>query len=569
MSSHASLFALGPALYLAATGLLVLVLDSVGRTTRLPFALGSAVFGVAAVGAAAVAAFTGGTLLGLGVGAHAFAAMNAFLVAFLVYLVDPSGSNRLLVASVAVAGAVFSLGNAAYYLAYFGTTSDAQAALLFGDQLVVDQMSLLFMAIAASVTALVALASYDYLEGHAYQAEYYALVLLAATGMSLMAAANSLATVFVAMELASLPSFALVAFLKKNRGSVEAGLKYFLIGALSSSFFAYGISLVYATTGSLQLEAVASALSGGTEFVGMLGIGMLMLVGGFAYKTASVPFHFWAPEAYEGAPAPISAFISSASKAAGFVIAFRVFTVAFTPAGLFASLGIDWVLVFQILAVVTMTLGNFAAATQENVKRMLAYSSIGHAGYVLIGLASLGGVASQGDTVLGASMMHLFVYGFMNTGAFLFIALVEYWGVGRTFEDYAGLGRKAPVACAAMTVFLFSLAGLPVGAGFLSKYVLFFGAVSAGFWWLAAVGAINSALSLYYYTRVVKAMWVEEPNGELELQGRPTGLYAAVVAAAVVTVLLLPGFFPIAETAIEAANAVLPNAGDTTTAFFG
>jgi NADH-quinone oxidoreductase subunit N len=369
------------------------------------------------------------------------------------------------------------------------------------------------------------------------------------------------------MELSSLPSFALVAILKKNRGSVEAGLKYFLIGALSSSFFAYGISLVYGATGSLQLEAIATALAGGTDFVGMLGLGVLMLIGGFAFKTASVPFHFWAPEAYEGAPAPISAFLSSASKAAGFVIAFRVFTVAFMPTDVLA--GVDWVLTFQILAVVTMTLGNFAAVAQKNVKRMLAYSSIGHAGYVLIGLASLGGVASQGDTVLGASMMHLFVYGFMNTGAFLFIALAEYWGVGRTFEDYNGLGRQAPIACAAMTVFLFSLAGLPVGAGFLSKYVLFFGAVSAGFWWLAAVGAVNSALSLYYYTRVVKAMWVEEPDDDLELQGRPTGLYAAVVAAAVVTVLLLPGFFPIAETAIEAANAVLPNAGDTTTAFFG
>jgi len=567
MSSHASLFALGPALYLAAAGLLVLVLDSMGRTTRVPIAAGSAVFGVAAGAGAAVAAFTGGTLLGLGAGAYAFAALSALAVATLVLLVDPSGSNRQLITGVAVTGALFSLGNAAYYLAFFAMDGSAQPALLLGDQLVVDQMALLFMAIAASVTALVALASYDYMDGHEYGTEYYALVLLAATGMSLMAAANSMATVFVAMELSSLPSFALVAILKKNRGSVEAGLKYFLIGALSSSFFAYGISLVYGATGSLQLEAIATALAAGTDFVGMLGLGVLMLVGGFAFKTASVPFHFWAPEAYEGAPAPISAFISSASKAAGFVIAFRVFTVAFMPTDLLA--GVDWVLTFQILAVVTMTLGNFAAATQESVKRMLAYSSVGHAGYVLIGLASLGGVASQGDTVLGASMMHLFVYGFMNTGAFLFIALVEYWGVGRTFEDYNGLGRQAPIASAAMTVFLFSLAGLPVGAGFLSKYVLFFGAVSAGFWWLAAVGALNSALSLYYYTRVVKAMWVEEPDDDLELQGRPTGLYAAVIAAAVVTVLLLPGFFPVADTAIEAANAVLPNAGDTSTAFFG
>jgi|AntRauTorckE6833_2_1112554.scaffolds.fasta_scaffold00872_9 NADH-quinone oxidoreductase subunit N len=569
MSSHTSLFALGPALYLVAAGLLVLILDTVGKRTRVPFALGSAAFGVVAAGAAAGAAFSGGTLLGLGAGAHAFAAGSALGLAVLVLLVDPDSSNRRLYASVAVAGAVLSLGNAAYYLAFFFGNDGAQAAMLFGDQLVVDRMSLIFMAIVASVTALVTLASYDYIDGHSYQAEYFSLVLLAATGMSLMSAANSLATVFVAMELSSLPSFALVAFLKKNRGSVEAGLKYFLIGALSSSFFAYGISLVYAVTGSLQLNAIGDALGGGTELVGMLGIGILMLVGGFAFKTASVPFHFWAPEAYEGAPAPISAFLSSASKAAGFVIAFRVFTTAFMPADALASIGIDWVLAFQVLAVVTMTVGNFAAATQENVKRMLAYSSIGHAGYVLIGLAALGGVQSQADTVLGASMMHLFVYGFMNTGAFLFIALVERWDVGRKFEDYNGLGKQAPVACAAMTVFMFSLAGLPIGGGFVSKYVLFLGAVSTGFWWLAAVGALNSALSLFYYTRVVKAMWVEDPVDGRELEGRPTGLYAAVVAAAVITVLLLPGFFPLAETAIEAANAVLPNAGDTTTALFG
>jgi proton-translocating NADH-quinone oxidoreductase chain N len=569
VTSHTSLFAMGPALYLAATALLVLTLDSLGTRTRVPFAVGSAVFGVLAGVVAAVAAVTGGAVLGLGASAHAFAAIAALLVAVLAWLVDPERTNRRLITAIAVTGSLASFANAAYFLAFLSTSDTASPALLFGEQLVVDQMALLFMAITASVTALVALASHDYMAEHSYVTEYYGLVLLAATGMSMMAAANSLATVFVAMELASLPSFALVAVLKKNRGSVEAGLKYFLVGALSSSFFAYGISLIYAVTGSLQLDAVASALAGGTDLVGMLGIGTLFLIGGFAYKTASVPFHFWAPEAYEGAPAPISAFLSSASKAAGFVIAFRVFTTAFTPAADFAAMGVDWVLVFQVLAVVTMTLGNFAAATQENVKRMLAYSSIGHAGYVLIGLAALGGVQAQGDTVLGASMMHLFVYGFMNTGAFLFIALVEYWGVGRTFEDYNGLGKQAPIACAAMTVFLFSLAGLPIGGGFLSKYVLFYGAVTAGFWWLAAVGAINSALSLFYYSRVVKAMWIEEPSDTLELDGRPTGLYAAIVAAAVVTVLLLPGLVPIADVAIDAANGLLPNAGDTTTAIFG
>jgi NADH-quinone oxidoreductase subunit N len=259
-----------------------------------------------------------------------------------------------------------------------------------------------------------------------------------------------------------------------------------------------------------------------------------------------VPFHFWAPEAYEGAPAPVSAFLSSASKAAGFAVAFRVFVEAF-PLGAVPA-GVDWVLAFQVLAVVTMTLGNFAAATQENVKRMLAYSSIGHAGYALIGLAALTAGGPNGD-VLGASMAHLLVYGFMNTGAFLFIALVEHWGVGRTFEDYNGLASTAPIAAVAMTVFMFSLAGLPPFGGFLSKYVLFYSAIEAGFWWLAAVGAVNSALSLFYYSRVVKAMWIETPVADFEIRSRPAGLYTAVLFAGVGTLLLLPGFGPVIETA--------------------
>ena len=471
------------------------------------------------------------------------------LALFVFDSIDPDSSNNPVLAGIAFVGSLAAMGVSGMYLA--AGVGDP-AVVLYGGQLVVDGMALFFSFIFASVTALVTLASYDYLDDLEYQAEYYMLVLLAATGMTLMAAAGSLAVGFVALELASLPSYALVAFLKKNRGSVEAGLKYFLIGALSSAVFAYGISLVYGVTGSMLLEDVATGVAD-TGLAGILGVGVLMVLGGFAFKTASVPFHFWAPEAYEGAPAPISAFLSSASKAAGFALAFRVMVVAFPIGDVVGA--IDWVLAVQVLAVVTMTLGNFAAATQENVKRMLAYSSVGHAGYVLIGLAALTGAGNE-EIVLGAGMIHLLVYGFMNTGAFLFIALAEYWGVGRTFEDYNGLAKKAPVACVAMTVFMFSLAGLPVGGGFLSKYYLFAGAVGAGGWWLALVGAVNSALSLFYYSRVVKAMWIEEPAGDVQVSGYPTGLYAAVVAAAVVTVALLPalGFF--SGTAFDAAAAL-------------
>ncbi|MCY4730092.1 NADH-quinone oxidoreductase subunit N [Natronomonas gomsonensis] len=480
---------------------------------------------------------------------------GAFVVsAMLLFVIDsfdPESKHDTLLAAVTTAGATVAMVVSAALL--LSGVADPGVEL-FGGQLVVDGMSLIFTFIFGSVTALVGLASADYIEDLPHKAEYYLLVLLAATGMSLMASANSLAVVFVALELASLPSYALVAYLKTNRGSVEAALKYFLVGALSSSILAYGISLVYAATGSLLLPDVAAAAGEATDlYAGVFGVGILMVLAGFAFKTASVPFHFWAPEAYEGAPAPISAFLSSASKAAGFVVAFRVFVVAFPIDTVAAS--VDWVLAFQILAVVTMTLGNFAAATQENVKRMLAYSSIGHAGYVLIALAAFS-PGTEG-LVLGSGMIHLLVYGFMNTGAFLFIALAEYWDVGRTFRDYNGLAKEAPVACVAMTVFMFSLAGLPVGGGFISKYYLFAGAVGAGFWWLALVGAVNSALSLFYYSRVVKAMWIDEPDEPRDIEGYPTALYAAVVTAAVVTVVLLPGILIFDNAAFDAAAALL------------
>jgi NADH-quinone oxidoreductase subunit N len=488
----------------------------------------------------------------------AAAFLLAALALFVIDSVDPDGTDAALLSAVATIGGLVAAVASGVLLLSGAATLPAD---LFGGQLVVDGTSLIFTFIFGSVTALVALASHDYVRELPFKAEYYLLVLLAATGMSLMASANSLAVVFVALELSSLPSYALVAYLKDNRGSVEAGLKYFLVGALSSSILVYGISLVYAATGSLMFDDVAaSASEAAATYPGVLGVGILLVLGGVAFKTASVPFHFWAPDAYEGAPAPVAAFLSSASKAAGFVVAFRVFVVAF-PIDAVANpstYAVDWVLAFTVLAVVTMTVGNFAAATQENVKRMLAYSSIGHAGYVLIGLAALTGVGIDAEsTALGASMLHLLVYGFMNTGAFLFVALGEYWELGRTFEAYNGLAEDAPVACVAMTVFMFSLAGLPVGGGFLSKYFLVVGAVGAGVWWLGAVLAVNSALSLFYYSRVVKAMWIEAPVDDREIDGYPTALYAAVVAAAVVTVLLLPGLAVFDGAAFDAAAALL------------
>ena len=490
-------------------------------------------------------------------------------------------------AGVATVGALAATGTAVFYLlsgpgAGFAVEGDPTASAgiaLFGGQVLVDGMALFFTVVFTSVTALVSVASYDYMRGRSERAVYYSLVLFAATGMVLMGAANGLAVAFVALELSSLPSYALVAVLKRDRGSVEAGLKYFLVGALSSAVLVYGVSLVYGATGSLlltetsasgaaptvagELATAAAAVAEGapTEMpVAVFGLGVLMVLGGVAFKTATVPFHFWAPEAYEGSPGPVSGFLSSASKAAGFALLIRVFVTGFT-AGDSVALGVDWVLAVEVFAVATMTLGNLAAATQDTVKRMLAYSSVGHAGYVLVGVAAYT-TAADPSLALGASMVHLLVYGFMNTGAFLFVALVEHWGVGRRFEDYNGLAEQAPVACAAMTVCLLSLAGVPPGGGFASKLFLFAGAVNGGLWWLAVVGVLNSTLSVYYYLRVVKAMWIEEPAQRRDLPSRPLGLYAAVVAAAVLTVLALPAFGIAWGPAADSAAGLVPTAAE-------
>ncbi|SFR39104.1 MULTISPECIES: NADH-quinone oxidoreductase subunit N [Halorubrum] len=478
------------------------------------------------------------------------------LTLLLVDTIRPDARSNTSMAVVGAIGSLAALAASVWLTASGAVNPDSGAVLLFADAIKVDTMALFFTAIFASVTALVLVAAHDYFHDHDNPAAFYSLVTFAATGMAILAVANSLAVVFVALEMVSLPSYVLVAYLKQNRGSVEAGLKYFLVGALSSAIFLFGISLVYAATGSLILSDIASASIEG--LTGVLGVGIVMMIGGVAFKTASVPFHFWAPEAYEGAPAPVSAFLSSASKAAGFVVAFRVFTEAF-PIEMAVAANIDWMLAFAILAAVTMTLGNFAAAVQEEVKRMLAYSSIGHAGYALIGVAALTVDGPANGTVMGAAMAHLLVYGFMNTGAFLFVAMAERWGVGRTFADYAGLWRRAPVASVAMAVFMFSLAGLPPFAGFFSKYFLFQAAIDNGFLWLAGLGAINSVVSLYYYSRVVKALFLDDPASPSALDAidvRPTALYAAVVFAAVATVLLLPGFGPVIETAEAAASAL-------------
>ncbi|MFB6162940.1 MAG: NADH-quinone oxidoreductase subunit N [Halococcoides sp.] len=421
--------------------------------------------------------------------------------------------------------------------------------LLFDGHLVVDELTLVLWVIVTGVAALVALASVDSRAGRSGTAEYLSLIVLATAGMALMAAARSFVVLVIALELSSLPSYVLVAFDKSEDRSVEAGTKYFLVGALASALLIYGVTLLYGATGTLTFAGVAAAI--GSAPPGLLGVGIVLVIAGLAFKTASVPLHFWAPDAYDGAPTPIAALLSSASKAAGFVLAIRVFTTAL-PVEAVAGV-VDVSMLFAVLAVATMLVGNLAAATQSSVKRMLAYSSIGHAGYVLVALASLG----ASSLALGGGLLHLAVYGAMNTGAFLVVALVESQGRGRDFEAFAGLGERAPIAAVAMSIFLLSLAGLPVGGGFLSKYLLFAGAIDAGLWWLAAIGLATSALSVYYYARVLRAMWFEADTGPAP-EATPVALYLAIVIAAVMTVGILVGGVGVLAPHLNAATAALP-----------
>ncbi|MFW6436476.1 MAG: NADH-quinone oxidoreductase subunit N [Halococcoides sp.] len=470
------------------------------------------------------------------------------LTAFALFAADsihpvPDANDRRVLYGLTIVG----VGAAAALSAMRLVASDG-AATFFGGHLVVDELTLVLWAIVTGVAVLVALASLDVCANRKWAAEYLSLIVLATAGMALMAAARSFVVLVIALELTSLPSYVLVAFRKDDERSVEAGTKYFLVGALASALLIYGVTLLYGATGTLTFDGVASAIDGAPP--GLLGIGIVLVIVGLAFKTASVPVHFWAPDAYDGAPTPIAALLSSASKAAGFVLAIRVFTTAL-PVEAVAGV-VDVTGLFAVLAVATMLVGNLAAATQSSVKRMLAYSSIGHAGYVLVALASLG----ASSLALGGGLLHLAVYGAMNTGAFLVVALVELRGRGRDFDAFAGLGERAPVAAVAMSVFVLSLAGLPVGGGFLSKYLLFAGAIDAGLWWLAAIGLATSALSVYYYARVLRSMWFESSEGP-GLDATPVALYLAIVIAAVLTVGFLIGGAGVLAPQIDAATAAL------------
>ncbi len=432
---------------------------------------------------------------------------------------------------------------------------------VLGKLLVVDGMTAFFRILFALVAVVVVLFSWSSEEimgrRREHKGEYYALVALLTGGMCVMAGARDIVMMFLSMELVGITSYVMAGYMRTSLRSTEAAVKYVIFGAVSTAIMLYGLSLLYGLTGAATFEGIRAALlaqeaqPGGVDRFALLVV-TILIVAGLAYKIAAVPFHFWCPDVYEGAPTPIAALFSVGPKAAGFALMIRFFyttlTVPAAAGGAAAAAasdgaaapatggvlgGLDWPLLVAALSVATMTYGNLVALRQSNVKRLLAYSSIAHVGYVLMGFLLLTPAGLQ------AILFYLLVYAVMNLGAFLFVVAVNNRLQSEELPDYAGLGFRAPWAAVMMTIFLFSLTGLPPTAGFIGKMYLFAEVINRHYFWLAVVGVVNSVVSLFYYMKIAKAMWFAsaEANARPALRLAPAHLAIMALLAAPTIVL--------------------------------
>ena len=402
-------------------------------------------------------------------------------------------------------------------IAAWGTEQEAFSQLVRMDNLS-NFFAVLFL--MAGMITLCLSAGYVQREG-LLAGEYYALLLISMTGMLFMAQANDMMTVYLGIEIMSIPVYVLVAMMPKSPKSPEAGLKYLLLGGFASAILLFGIAFLYGAVGTTQLSDIlrhAPKAMRASDPLFLAGVGFLLVVIGF--KVSLVPFHMWTPDAYEGAPTSVTAFMSVAVKAAAFSILIRVIVLTLHP------MAVTWTQIFWWLAVLTMVLGNVVALVQENIKRMLAYSSIAHAGYVLVALTTVSEVGIQ------AALIYLFIYALMNLGAFgVIIAMSREGDQGVEIRDFTGIAREHPMYALAMAVFMFSLAGVPPTAGFIGKFYVFSAAVKAGYIGLAVIGVLMSAVSAYFYLRVLVVMYMKEPEAGPEYGAGPWG---ATVGAGVV-----------------------------------
>ena len=427
--------------------------------------------------------------------------------------------------------AVLALVGSGAALALASATPGPRGALLFEGMIALDGFALFFKVLTALATVVVVFMSMDSAEvAERSQAEYYVFLLSVLLGMFLLAAATDIVMLYLALELVSIPSYLLAGYLKGRPRSTEASMKYVVYGAMASGIMIYGFSILYGLTGTTRIDAIGQALGGVSASVPVF-LAAAMVTVGFGYKIAAVPFHMWSPDVYEGAPTPVTAFLSVGPKAAGFAVLVRFFYTVFAspdaPGFWRITSAVDWSFLFAVLSAVTMTVGNLVAVNQSNVKRLLAYSSIAHAGYMLMGFALLTAVG------LKAILFYLVVYLFMNLGAFYVVVLVANGTRSEEIADFSGLGSRAPFIAVALAVFLFALTGIPPFSGFIGKVYLFAEVINRGIYWLALVAAINSVVSLYYYARIVKVMFLEEPK-------EPAGLRLATVPTILVGLLAAP-----------------------------
>ena len=470
-------------------------------------------------------------------------------MALIVILLDLFIKEKKVLASISVIGLIIPI---ALTIALWGE----QETSSFAEMLVVDEFALFFKFLILAIAAVVILCSADYVSKFAkFQGEYYALILLAAGGMMLMASTKELISIYISLELASICLYALVAYLKDVKSS-EAGLKYLVLGAISSSVLLFGMAFIYGITGTTHLDQIVDKVSilvseGSLLDNPALIMGIVFLAAGFGFKIASVPFHMWVPDVYEGAPTPITAYLSVASKAAGFAVIIRVFYFAF------GSMTEDWTMLFAVLGVISMTLGNMVALRQDNVKRMLGYSSIAHAGYLMVGLAALNSVDYAVDAQSGI-LFFLGGYALANLGAFTAIIVISSKTGSDDISDFSGMLRRAPWVSLVFIVCLISLIGIPPAVGFLAKFYLFRAAIGADLLWLVIVAVLNSVVSAYYYLRVVKVMVADEPNSD-----EPVPLSAPVGAALAITFIgvLLLGIIPGLVLGVAEESAIETIAG--------
>ncbi|HET6349397.1 MAG TPA: NADH-quinone oxidoreductase subunit N [Candidatus Krumholzibacteria bacterium] len=407
------------------------------------------------------------------------------------------------------------------------------AGPILGGMLIVDHYALFFTALCVLASIATILVSDGYLRRfNLMRGEYYALLLLSTAGMFVVVTAYDLMSVFLGIELMSLSLYVMIGFRRRDFLANEAAMKYFLLGAFAIAFFLYGMSLIYGLCGTLNFKGLlVSAIDHEYFRSAPFLFAIALLLVGFVFKISAVPFHMWVPDVYQGAPSPVTGFMAGAVKAASFAAFLRVFYMCF-----FAARS-QWVGIVIVLCILTMTLGNIVALVQRNLKRMLAYSSIAHAGYIMIGVAAL----SLDNTHAASGIMYyLLVYAFMTTGAFALICALENRGDSRglELEDVAGLGLRRPLLGFAMAVFMFAMAGIPPTAGFFGKYYVFNAAIERGLTWLAVVGVLNSALSLYYYLRVVVYMYFRQPRAEATPVFDDWGVRAVLIVSVLVVIWL-------------------------------